>query len=439
MKTRKLTAIFALAASMTAALASAQTYSGTITASDYSDGLNDWAPNISYSITYNSDKTLTVDCTLSEYKEGANVQVNFEDKGTFLMMNMVDGNNLHYALTTTSTYEEGTEFNNAFFYMPYPNKASRANFKYTVGATSSTDTEAPVLKSADVEEVGKTKATVTATATDNETAQLTYEYSTASDFSSVSGSATGNPDEATTFTIKGLQPATDYTYYVRAVDAAGNKSEAKKLTFTTETETIIATFYDIIYPSEYAETATDTSGNKITPKISWQAETTEDYEDIIITAKLGEALPEGATIKFCAYIEDGIGDISGTMTATGKTNEYSIRVSDLLSDGQTLKNLQVFGQLFFRIYPTGEGNFSRTEMVYGYYVGRASAPVTDDTEAPTWNSVPLAQNVTDRSADIIVNLTDDSGIVTVKITGDNDFRPRPSLMSQPQVLTKLSQ
>ena len=417
MKTRHLTAIFALAASMTAALASAQTYSGTITASDYTSGNDAWTPEINYSITYNSDKTLTVDCTLSEFNDN-NVQVNFGDG--FNTMQTVGGNVLQYTFTSTNTYEKGTEFNDAFFWLPYPYNVSRGNFKYTVGATNSTDAEAPVLKSVDVEE-GKTKAIITVTATDNETAQLTYEYSTVEDFSTVSGTATGNPGEATTFSIKGLQPATAYTYYLRAVDAAGNKSDAEKLTFTTETETVIATFYDIIYPSEYAETATDTSGNKITPKISWQAETTEGYEDIIITAKLGEALPEGAIIKFCAYIQNGIGDISGTMTATGNTNEYTIRVSDLLSDGQSLSQDQVFGQLFFRIYPTGEGSFSRTEMVYGYYVGRASDPVYDDTEAPTWNTVPTAQNITDRSADIIVNLTDDSTVVTVKITGDNDF------------------
>ena len=418
MKTRHLTAIFALAASMTAALASAQTYSGTITASDYTSGNDAWTPEINYSITYNSDKTLTVDCTLSEFNNN-NVQVNFGDG--FNTMQTVGGNVLQYTFTSTNTYEKGTEFNDAFFWLPYPKNVSRGNFKYTVGATNSTDSEAPVLKSAEVDEIGKTKATVIVTATDNETAQLTYEYSTVEDFSTVSGTATGNPGEATTFSIKGLQPATAYTYYLRAVDAAGNKSDAEKLTFTTETETVIATFYDIIYPSEYAETATDTSGNKITPKISWQAETTEGYEDIIITAKLGEALPEGAIIKFCAYIQNGIGDISGTMTATGNANEYTIRVSDLLSDGQSLSQDQVFGQLFFRIYPTGEGSFSRTEMVYGYYVGRASDPVYDDTEAPTWNTVPTAQNITDRSADIIVNLTDDSTVVTVKITGDNDF------------------
>lgn len=418
MKTRHLTAVFALAASMTAALASAQTYTGTVTSSDYTSGNDAWTPEINYSITYNSDKTLTVDCTLSEFNNN-NVQVNFGDG--FNTMQTVGGNVLQYTFTSTNTYEKGTEFNDAFFWLPYPNNVSRGNFKYTVGATNSTDSEAPVLKSAEVDEIGKTKATVIVTATDNETAQLTYEYSTVEDFSTVAGTATGNPGEATTFSIKGLQPATAYTYYLRAVDAAGNKSDAEKLTFTTETETVIATFYDIIYPSEYAETATDTSGNKITPKISWQAETTEGYEDIIITAKLGEALPEGAIIKFCAYIQNGIGDISGTMTATGNTNEYTIRVSDLLSDGQSLSQDQVFGQLFFRIYPTGEGSFSRTEMVYGYYVGRASDPVYDDTEAPTWNTVPTAQNITDRSADIIVNLTDDSTVVTVKITGDNDF------------------
>ncbi len=413
MKRRLISAILAVVASMTASLASAQVYSGTITESDYVVGAETWAPTIEYTITYQSDKHLVVDCTLSEYKTGAVIKVNFEDKGTFEQMSMVDGNNLHYTITSASTYEEGTEMNNAFFYMEYPSAASRANFKYTVGESNTTDTDVPVWDSDPTVKVTSTTAKITAIARDESTTPLTFEVCDDSDFPDESTvTATGYSEKETTITLKGLTPSTNYRYHIRVKDASGNMSITKVLEFkTSATPTIVATYYGVFYSSEWEEVA-----NNFTPKLNWKAETYSGYDEVVITARLDEELPEGATIKFCGYID---GSIEGVMEATGNTNEYSINVSELIGS-KTLAQDQIFGQLYFLIN-TSDGK-SRTKILAAQYkVGASNDPIDEDTKAPEFNQYPEAKNVTDRSVDLVFNVYDDSGKALLTITGDNDF------------------
>lgn len=47
--------------------------------------------------------------------------------------------------------------------------------------------------------------------------------------------------------------------------------------------------------------------------------------------------------------------------------------------------------------------------------------VVPDTEVPTWGSDPVAQNETDKTAEIVVNVIDDSGSAVITLTGDNGF------------------
>lgn len=157
------------------------------------------------------------------------------------------------------------------------------------------------------------------------------------------------------------------------------------------------------------------------PQINWKAETLEGYNDVIVTAELSEALPDGAALKFCAFIEGGVGPVDNKdMTATGKANEYTIKLSDVLPKGKTLEKDQIFGQFFFRIYPK-EGGVSRTKILTTYKVGASNDPIATDTKAPEWGVDPVAQNVTDKAAEIEVNVTDDSGSAVITLTGDNGF------------------
>lgn len=161
----------------------------------------------------------------------------------------------------------------------------------------------------------------------------------------------------------------------------------------------------------------------MTPQINWKAETLEGYNDVIVTAELSEALPVGAALKFCAFIEGGVGPVDNkVMAATGKANEYTIKLSEVLPEGTTLAKDQIFGQFFFRLFPTGEGAFSMTKILTAEYkVGASNDPIATDTKAPEWSVDPVVEKVTDKTAEIVVNVTDDSGSAVITLTGDNGF------------------
>ena len=214
------------------------TWYGTITAADYMDGLNAFAPVINYSITYTTDKHLRVHCTLSEFNDN-NVQVNFRDAGNFEVMSMVEGNNLEYELVSADTYEAGEELNNAFFYLAYQNAASRANFTYTVGAANEApeaDVEKPVLTNVTVSDVQDKTAVLSVTVTDNSGVAVITVSGDNFEAEEFTVTADGT---AQTVELEGLTPETDYELTVVAKDIAGNVADATiPVDFTTTQEVI---------------------------------------------------------------------------------------------------------------------------------------------------------------------------------------------------------
>lgn len=284
------------------------------------------------------------------------------------------------------------------------------------------DTEVPTWVSEPTATAGSTSATISVNANDNVSTTLTYEVSTAADFATSEATVNGKANETTEIALKGLSPETDYTYYVRVKDMAGNVGDVKTVTFkTTAQAAVVATYYGVFYANDWEEKA-KVDGKDVTPQINWKAETLEGYNDVIVTAELSEALPDGAALKFYAFIEGGIGQVyDNDMTATGKANEYTIKLSEVLPEGTTLAKDQIFSQFFFRIYPTGEGAFSRTKILATYKVGASNDPIATDTKAPEWGVDPVAQSVTDKAAEIVVNVTDDSGSAVITLTGDNGF------------------
>ena len=284
------------------------------------------------------------------------------------------------------------------------------------------DTEAPAWVSDPTAVANSTSATISVNANDNVSTTLTYEVSETADFATVEATVNGKANETTEIALKGLSPKTGYTYYVRVKDMAGNVGDVKTVTFTTTAQAaVVATYYGVFYTNDWEEKA-KVGEKEVTPQINWKAETLEGYNDVIVTAELSEALPDGAALKFCAYIEGDIKQVDNKdMTATGKANEYTIKLSEVLPKGTTLAKDQIFGQLFFRIYPK-EGGVSRTKILAAVYkVGMSNDPIATDTTAPTWGSDPVAQNVTDKAAEIVVKVTDDSGSAVITLTGDNGF------------------
>ena len=413
-------------ATFVASVASAQTYSGKITSSDWS-GDNGLKSDVDYSLTYiESTKKLNFEFTVPCDKK-INVAYFFAEYGfgetTIGNPQSVDGT---YTLsgTTGGTFvlEKGAE---TWFTLKLiidgVGVIETNRIKYNVGeGNTAEDTEAPAWVSDPTAVANSTSATISVNANDNVSTTLTYEVSKTADFATVEATVNGKANGTTEIALKGLSPETDYTYYVRVKDMAGNVGAVKTVTFkTTAQAAVVATYYGVFYANDWEEKAT-VDGKEVTPQINWKAETLEGYNDVIVTAELSEALPDGEALKFCAFIEGGVGPVDNKdMTATGKANEYTIKLSEVLPKGKTLEKDQIFSQFFFRIYPK-KGGVSRTKILT-IKVGESNDPIATDTKAPEWSVDPVAQNVTDKAAEIVVNVTDDSGSAVITLTGDNGF------------------
>ena len=415
-------------ATFAASVASAQTYSGKITSSDWS-GDKGLESDVDYSLTYiESTKKLNFEFTVPCDKK-INVAYFFAEHGfgetTIGNPQSVDGT---YTLSGTTggafVFEKGAE---TWFTLKLVidgvGDIVTNRIAYKAGEENTAkDTEAPAWVSDPTAVANSTSATISVNANDNVSKTLTYEVSEAADFATVEATVNGKANETTEIALKGLSPKTDYTYYVRVKDMAGNVGDVKTVTFTTTAQAaVVATYYGVFYTNDWEEKA-KVDGKEVAPQINWKAETLEGYNDVIVTAELSEALPDGAALKFCAFIEGGVGPVDNKdMTATGKANEYTIKLSEVLPEGKTLAKDQIFGQFFFRIYPK-EGGVSRTKILAAVYkVGASNDPIATDTKAPEWGVDPVVEKVTDKTAEIVVNVTDDSGSAVITLTGDNGF------------------
>ena len=413
-------------ATFAASVASAQTYSGKITSSDWSGG-NGLESDVDYSLTYiESTKKLNFEFTVPCDKKIINAYF-FAEHGfgetKIEVPQSVDGT---YALSGTTggafLFGKGDE---TWFFLKLTIEGVgdivTNQIAYKAGEENTAkDTEAPAWVSDPTAVANSTSATISVNANDNVSTTLTYEVSKTADFATLE-TVNGKANETTEIALKGLSPETNYTYYIRVKDMAGNVGAVKTVTFTTTVQAaVVATYYGVFYPNDWKEKAT-VDGKEVAPQINWKAETLEGYNDVIVTAELSEALPDGEALKFCAFIEGGVGQVDNKdMTATGKANEYTIKLSEVLPKGTTLEKDQIFSQFFFRIYPK-KGGVSRTKILTTYKVGASNDPIATDTKAPKWGVDPVAQNVTDKAAEIVVNVTDDSGSAVITLTGDNGF------------------
>lgn len=415
-------------ATFAASVASAQTYSGKITSSDWS-GDNGLKSDVDYSLTYiESTKKLNFEFTVPCDKKIINAYF-FAEHGfgetKIDVPQSVDGT---YTLSGTTggafLFGKGDE---TWFFLKLTIEGVgdivTNQIAYKAGEENTAeDTEAPAWVSDPTAVANSTSATISVNANDNVSTTLTYEVSKTADFATLE-TVNGKANETTEIALKGLSPETNYTYYIRVKDMAGNVGDVKTVTFTTTAQAaVVATYYGVFYPNDWAEKVT-VDGKEVAPQINWKAETLEGYNDVIVTAELSEALPVGAALKFCAFIEGGVGPVDNkVMAATGNANEYTIKLSEVLPEGKTLEKDQIFGQFFFRLFPTGEGVFSMTKILAAVYkVGASNDPIATDTKAPEWGVDPVAQNVTDKAAEIVVNVTDDSGRAVITLTGDNGF------------------
>lgn len=273
------------------------------------------------------------------------------------------------------------------------------------------DTEVPTWVSEPTVVANSTSATISVNAKDNISAMLKYEVSKTADFATLEASVSGKANEATEIALKGLSQKTDYTYYVRVKNMAGNVGDVKTVTFTTTEAPALeeVTYYGIAGGPDEANWIDKAAG--YFPTIEYSATTTA-YNQMVFKIKLSEIRTElGEPELWCDQLASGH---VGMTKVEGTTNEFT---ATLFDENEKTREDQINFRFRFPIHGGGAPMTKNIVMK----VGASNAKPSEDTTAPTWGSDPVAQNVTDKTAEIVVNVTDDSGSAVITLTGDNGF------------------
>lgn len=272
------------------------------------------------------------------------------------------------------------------------------------------DNEAPTWVSEPTVVASPTTATISVNAKDNISTILKYEVSKTEDFETLEASVSGKANEATEIALKGLSQKKDYTYYVRVKDMAGNVGDVKTVTFTTTEAPALeeVTYYGIAGGSDEANWIDKVDG--YFPTIEYSATTTA-YNQMAFKIKLSEIGKGFATPElWCDQLLAGHVKMA---KVEGTTNEFTATLFD--------ENEKTRGdQINFRFRFPMEGGAPMTQNIV-MKVGDSNAKPSEDTTVPTWGSDPVVQNVTDKTAEIVVNVADDSGSAFITLTGDNGF------------------
>lgn len=272
------------------------------------------------------------------------------------------------------------------------------------------DNEAPTWVSEPTVVASPTAATISVNAKDNISTILKYEVSKTEDFATLEASVSGKANEATEIALKGLSQKTDYTYYVRVKDMAGNVGDVKTVTFTTTEAPALeeVTYYGIAGGPDEANWIDKAAG--YFPTIEYSATTTA-YNQMVFKIKLSEIITDCTPELWCDQLPAGH---VGMTKVEGTTNEFTATLFD--------ENAKARGdQINFRFrFPINGGGAPMTQNIY-MEVGDSNENPAGDTKAPEWGVDPVVEKVTDKTAEIVVNVTDDSGSAFITLTGDNGF------------------
>lgn len=272
------------------------------------------------------------------------------------------------------------------------------------------DTEVPTWVSEPTVVASPTAATISVNAKDNISTILKYEVSKTEDFETPEASVSGKANEATEIALKGLSQKTDYTYYVRVKDMAGNVGDVKTVTFTTTEAPALeeVTYYGIAGGPDEANWIDKAAG--YFPTIEYSATTTA-YNQMVFKIKLSEIITDCTPELWCDQLPAGH---VGMTKVEGTTNEFTATLFD--------ENAKARGdQINFRFRFTINGvGAPMTQNIY-MKVGDSNENPAGDTKAPEWGVDPVVEKVTDKTAEIVVNVTDDSGSAFITLTGDNGF------------------
>ena len=194
---------------------------------------------------------------------------------------------------------------------------------YYFRTASVPDTEAPVMTSATVSNIGTTTATLTVSATDNKEGTLTYHIYNGSTSGTLLATATGAAGLNTTVNLTGLMVGETYNLVVTATDAANHTSESMSVTeFTTQDYIPTLTTIQVIMKGE----STD----------AFNTSSTGYFERVIRVIALdqrGTDLPSRSVTLRITDGNNGTNDVSfvntmpNTVTKAGTEGSTAIRVN----------------------------------------------------------------------------------------------------------------
>lgn len=393
---------------MVAGTVSAQepVWTGKVTAADYVQGGDIYAPEIDYSITYTADKHLHLVCTFSE--EAVNLVPQFSFDGPILGMTSLGDSK--YEIVSTNTYEEGVTLN-MFFYLAHSNPtASRADVTYVVGSDNQTvDEEAPEFVNVGYAAgaAGYDSVTLTVTVSDNSGKATVEVYKEeACETLLASQNITADGVTAQEVLVEGLEPETEYTLYVKAKDAAGNYSEVQTVNVTTTEapdleETV---WYGVINNgTQWIEGA-----DKYAPIINYTVTTTVENQ-----LKFHITLSE--------VYEDGIGNAQLYWIVGGAESHVNMtKLADTEYETTILEPMEYERgeSVIFRFRFEIPGAAPMTQNITDFTIGAANEAPEADVEKPVLAAATVGE-VGDKTAVLNVTVTDNSGVAVITVIGDN--------------------
>ena len=393
---------------MVAGTVSAQepVWTGKVTAADYVQGGEIYAPEIDYSITYTADKHLHLVCTFSEEAVGLVPQFSFDGP----IMGMTSLGDSKYEIVSTNTYEEGVTLN-MFFYLAHSNPtASRADVTYVVGSDNQTaDEEAPVFVNAGYAAgaAGYDSVTLTVTVSDNSGKATVEVYKEeACETLLASQNITADGVTAQEVLVEGLEPETEYSLYVKAKDAAGNYSDVQTVDVTTTEapdleETV---WYGVINnPSQWIEGA-----DKYAPVINYTVTTTVENQ-----LKFHITLSE--------VYEEGIGNAQLYWIVGGAESHVNMeKLADAEYEATILEPMEYERgeSVTFRFRFEIPGAAPMTQNVTDFTIGAANEAPEADVEKPVLAAATVGE-VGDKTAVLNVTVTDNSGVAVITVSGED--------------------
>ena len=398
------------------------TYYGTAGGSDeanWIDKVAGYFPTIEYSATTTAYNQMVFKIKLSEIGAGFATPELWCDQlpaPEFVGMTKVEGTENEFTATLfdKNAKTRGDQINFRFRFPMTGGAPMTKNIYMKVGDSNtkpSEDTTAPVWNADPVaQKITDKTAEIVVNVTDDSGSAvitLTGDNGFAELKKAVKADGTNQ-----TIELAGLTANTAYNLTLALADAAGNVSaEVKTVTFTTTEAPALeeVTYYGTAGGSEEANWIDKVAG--YFPTIEYSATTTA-YNQMVFKIKLSEIGAGFATPElWCDQLPAP--EFVGMTKVEGTENEFTATLFD--------KNAKTRGdQINFRFRFPMTGGAPMTKNIY-MKVGDSNTKPSEDTTAPVWNADPVAQKITDKTAEIVVNVTDDSGSAVITLTGDNGF------------------